>query len=661
MPDEWFVRRGEVERGPLALSEIERLVARGIIAATDLIRNSDQPEWREVGTVEALFPLESPAKAVPPPLPLPSAIPQSPTSSSPPKSANAVEKVQAGLADILSTAKQAKDLASAHARKTHITQMTLPKAYLTLGKDVFEDGRFRDQFTELFQHITATNDEIAKVAATNSQRPQATDLKGKLQSGAANLVAQGQSAKLTMQRDSLLKQIGKRAFELHGTSAGSPELLTPITSANDEIARLNAQIGELSSGDKGPLWQRLPLAALLTVVCWPIGILLVWLNPKLSRRSKVIWTGGGIAAFVLLAAIVPKSKNDTSQVASLTPQSADIHQTSVSPKEQTQKGQLAPTVSTTLQPKNGSSASHLSATPPAEIQKSSISRIDKSIPRSGPNGEKILKEDNGKDRSFYYYINKNGEKVMHGPGQGVYNGGFGEKYEYRYENDVLVYRFIYGDKGLPKETFARLPDGTYERDEFLPLSNGSTVQMQSIMSITTNDKGEDWQVIKKRRIVANNTPLPPVSGRNLKVSVGTAIVQDTGMAQIVKQHNASLSAVKCVATADHLVIDFDVDGSQWNAVNRKFPILVRLFDRNGQYLTHFTTAEGFTVHYEIYETYKEGYAFFKKRGDKMMAAQRMCEFLKPKGNRIVYNVNIRDLQVASAIEIGFAEPERILH
>lgn len=308
MSKEWFVRRGEIERGPLSSQELKRLVEKGTIVATDMIRKSDQPEWREAGVVRGLFPAESVARPAPPPLPSP-AIDQPQQSEASPKPSMASETLKSGLADFMSTAKQAKDLASAHARKTQITQMILPKAYWALGKHLFENGSFHDEFSELFQRITTTNEEIAGIAAANSQRPPATDLKGKLQSGAAHVMAQGQTAKLNLRVDSLLKQLGKQAFESHGPSAGPSELVEPITSANEEISRLDAQIEQLSSGDKGPLWQRLPLAVLFTVICWPVGMLLVWLHPRLTRRTKTAWTGVSLAAFLILSLLVPKSEN----------------------------------------------------------------------------------------------------------------------------------------------------------------------------------------------------------------------------------------------------------------------------------------------------------------------------------------------------------------
>ncbi len=303
---EWYYSKDNEQVGPITAAELKELALSGQISPSDFIWNEQWPEWKEAGSIKGFFPAPK-AKPSPPPIPPASA------SSSPPKSANVTDTVKSDLSDFVSSAKKVKNLAVAHTRRTQITQMTLPKAYLALGKDVFSNERFRDEFSDLFQQITAKNDEIAKVSATNKERPQATDFKGKLQSGAANLMAQGQSAKLGFQRDTLLRELGKKAFESHGTSAGSPELVTPITSATDEMVSLDANIEQLSAGEKGPLWQRLPLAALLTVFCWPVGMILVWLNPGLSRRSKWIWTGVSIGMFIVLGVLIPKPTHTGSE------------------------------------------------------------------------------------------------------------------------------------------------------------------------------------------------------------------------------------------------------------------------------------------------------------------------------------------------------------
>ena len=312
MSKKWFVSRGDNTRGPLTSDEVKQMALTGILHVSDMVRPAESSDWRQAGTIAGLFSAELSEARTPPPLPQlnpeTSVHPSSPTNSPEvsklhQSTAKAAETMQTGLADIMSTAKQAKELASAHVRKTQITQLILPKAYLTLGKDVFSSERFQDELSVLFQRITATNDEIAKVKASTKERPQATDIKGKLQTGAASLLAQGQAAKLGLQRDSQFRALGKKSFELHGTESGTSDVVSPITTALDELQKIDARIAESSSGEKVPLWQRLPIAAFLTLCCFPVGLYLLWYNPRISRRTKLVW-GGGFAAFLIFAMII---------------------------------------------------------------------------------------------------------------------------------------------------------------------------------------------------------------------------------------------------------------------------------------------------------------------------------------------------------------------
>lgn len=90
MPQVWFVRRGEIERGPLSSKELKRLVEKGTVVATDNVRTEEKPEWREAGLVKGLFPAESIAGRVPPPLPSPT-IEQPQKSGALPTQSNAPE------------------------------------------------------------------------------------------------------------------------------------------------------------------------------------------------------------------------------------------------------------------------------------------------------------------------------------------------------------------------------------------------------------------------------------------------------------------------------------------------------------------------------------------------------------------------------------------
>ncbi len=291
---EWHYSKNGQALGPVSSAQLKELASTGQLLPSDLIWKEGLAEWKVAGSVKGLF--AEPPATVPPPLPQNLAnenVPEIPSAAS-----NVTNTVKSDLNDIVSTAKHAKDLAVAHTRRTQITQMTLPKAFLALGKDVFVSERFREEFSDLFERITATNDEIAKIKASSKERPQATDLKGKLQSGAAQLMAQGQTIKLGFQRDSLVRELGKKAFESHRESAGSPELVSPITSAIEEIEKLDAQTKPSSSAERIPFWQRVPLAMVLTIGCFPVGLYLVWYNPRITRRSKVIWIGGFAALFI---------------------------------------------------------------------------------------------------------------------------------------------------------------------------------------------------------------------------------------------------------------------------------------------------------------------------------------------------------------------------
>jgi len=323
----------------------------------------------------------------------------------------------------------------------------------------------------------------------------------------------------------------------------------------------------------------------------------------------------------------------------------------------------AAAVATTPQASKEPSTQATPASPdPATLPSAPVPAVEKPIPVAtdappekvtrGPHGEAIhIGGDGlGTDWFFHYFLDKDGKKVMHGNSRVLFNGkGIQES---SFDNDVLQSRVRFDANKNVEEVFKRLPDGTYERHEYRILTDGATLHMQSVVSIEISDDSETIKEIQKRFIVPDSKPLPAIPGRRLQVNIGTAGSDE--MAWFVKNHNASLSAVSCVATEDQLIIDFDVDASQWVPVQKTFPLLVRLFDRNGEHLTHFTTAEGFTVFLEVYGSFDPIYRRMKDRVPDE-AVKYKCAMLKPKCNRYVYGVNIRDLRDASILEIGFTD------
>lgn len=101
-------------------------------------------------------------------------------------------------------------------------------------------------------------------------------------------------------------------------------------------------------------------------------------------------------------------------------------------------------------------------------------------------------------------------------------------------------------------------------------------------------------------------------------------------------------------------MDTDLWAINGNKVGWRLPLFIRLADRNGNILTHFTTVEGFTVFPEVYMSWNEKYKrAVRGRMPADMLAKTKCELLKAQGNRLVYTVNVRDLRDAAIAEVGF--------
>lgn len=86
----------------------------------------------------------------------------------------------------------------------------------------------------------------------------------------------------------------------------------PPLPAGSESEASPATGAESSSGGWVPFWQRLPIAALLTCCCFPIGLYLVWINPRLSILSKTMWIGG-FAILMLLGMVIERGEREAAK------------------------------------------------------------------------------------------------------------------------------------------------------------------------------------------------------------------------------------------------------------------------------------------------------------------------------------------------------------
>jgi hypothetical protein len=270
----------------------------------------------------------------------------------------------------------------------------------------------------------------------------------------------------------------------------------------------------------------------------------------------------------------------------------------------------------------------------------------------GPNGEKLMIGGNGlnTDWFYHYYLDKSGKKIMHGSGKIRYNvSGIEESV---YQVGILIERAIYDSNKKLTCTFKQLKDGNYQKDEYYSDSSGSENLLRSIVSITKTDNGELIKIIKRRWAFSDEISLTTVKGRAMKTNVNT--VNYERKASLVKKYNARISSLKCTATEDSLVIDFDFLDAELNPPDI-FPLLVRIFDKNGQHLTHFTTAERYTPSPDSFMQFDAVRKRFQSQRAFGEADKYKTMLLKPKANRLIYSVNIRDLKEASVVEVGFTE------
>jgi len=115
----------------------------------------------------------------------------------------------------------------------------------------------------------------------------------------------------------------------------------------------------------------------------------------------------------------------------------------------------------------------------------------------------------------------------------------------------------------------------------------------------------------------------------------------------------------------NLNLSFDIDFEKWPFSTRPMTptgegrivserqLLVRCFDENGEYLTHFITSEYFTPEWAVCAM--DPIPFIQP-GGKMLIRQDMPYILRPKGNNLSYTLNRRDADYIRHVEVGFFVP-----
>jgi hypothetical protein len=150
----------------------------------------------------------------------------------------------------VSTLKSAGSLVAKKAEETKIATVTLPRAYGELGKVIYKNGSWRQEFEHLFQVIDDLFADRQRINDQAESRPTAVTLAEKAKQVASDATAIAKKKGIDLQAFQAFARLGEAVYEKHQAESGPTLLVQPIDQA---IARRD-QLGR-------ELMQLVPVAA----------------------------------------------------------------------------------------------------------------------------------------------------------------------------------------------------------------------------------------------------------------------------------------------------------------------------------------------------------------------------------------------------------------
>ena len=182
--------------------------------------------------------------------------------------------------------KAAAQLIAKQAERTKLQQVTRPSLYHALGKQVYAEGKFRDEFIANYQTIDTLHGEVTKLEAHSASQPKVEGIAAKAKSMAKATQDMVQVKALTMKFGHALSGLGRATFEKHGEQSGPGELTQPIVAAQARVAALDAEIGQLSQAKPEQIFtpKRIVIGG-VPVVCVLLLIFVTGIFHSRSNRS----------------------------------------------------------------------------------------------------------------------------------------------------------------------------------------------------------------------------------------------------------------------------------------------------------------------------------------------------------------------------------------
>ena len=167
--------------------------------------------------------------------------------------------------------KAAGQLIAKQAERTKLLKITLPGLCYALGKHIYAEGKFRDEFPANYQTIDSLSEQIKAVETWSSGAPGPNDFMALAKATGKSAKGSVQVKALTMKLSHDLTELGKTVFERHGEQSGPEQLAQPTVAAQARVAVLDADIGQLSQANQGQMLTPKRIAiggvALVCIVC----------------------------------------------------------------------------------------------------------------------------------------------------------------------------------------------------------------------------------------------------------------------------------------------------------------------------------------------------------------------------------------------------------
>ncbi len=296
---EWHYVKDGTQHGPVSSSDLEALATSGELSPSDLIWQEGMANWKSAGKFKGLFPEINSSNDA-------DQKPSTPTTNA---NTPSTEPEPIGKRSLIGTAKSAAQFATNKAERTKLTSLTLPSLYQALGRHCYSSQQYRDEFTELFQKLDQIQSSITEIASR--EQPTTKTLGDKAKAIGGQAMQAVESKKLSLRLSSLLGSLGQVVYEKHGEKSGPQDLAKPIHDTLTRISTLDHELKTLSTTESGlgvnakqtvmGILFHPAIALLSMLMCFPIGLILVWKNPEWTTVRKLRWTGGFCAVAFALA------------------------------------------------------------------------------------------------------------------------------------------------------------------------------------------------------------------------------------------------------------------------------------------------------------------------------------------------------------------------